>query len=394
MSHFNCYVPNLRFNSFFAEYERTTLNGFLKTNKVRNKEEKFSKSDVLSVSGELGVINQIEHLGRSYAGESVALYHILRTGQIVYTKSPLAESPYGIIKLNRNEDGIVSTLYAVYDVLNKADCRYIEHYFAYKPRLNNYLRPIVRIGAKHDMKIGNDEVLKNYVNFPSKEEQQKISDFLDLINQRIDTQNKIIDKLESLKIQIKERIFNLGTIKKTISDVLIENNKKSIIQDQYPVLSSTVKGLFLQSDYFEREVASSNNIGYKIVKKGQIIISPQNLWMGNITYNDTFENGIVSPSYKVFDITTKYFKNYIYWILTSKHSFFNFSLVSEQGASIVRRNLNYDSFLNLTLPLCDEEQQKHISKLIDLIETKLKLEKRKFELFLNQKNYLLSNLFI
>ena len=228
----------------------------------------------------------------------------------------------------------------------------------------------------------------------SNKEQEKIARFLDLIDERIRTQSKIIDKLESLKIQIKERIFNLGTIKKTISDVLIENNKKSIIQDQYPVLSSTVKGLFLQSDYFEREVASSNNIGYKIVKKGQIIISPQNLWMGNITYNDTFENGIVSPSYKVFDITTKYFKNYIYWILTSKHSFFNFSLVSEQGASIVRRNLNYDSFLNLTLPLCDEEQQKHISKLIDLIETKLKLEKRKFELFLNQKNYLLSNLFI
>ena len=229
---------------------------------------------------------------------------------------------------------------------------------------------------------------------PSFKEQCEISKLLTLIDKQIEAQNKIIDKLESLKIQIKELIFNLGTIKRTISDVLVENNKKSNIQDQYPVLSSTVKGLFLQSDYFDREVASINNVGYKIVRKGQIIISPQNLWMGNITYNDSFEHGIVSPSYKVFDIKEKYYKNYIYWLLTSKHSFFHYSLVSEQGASIVRRNLNYDSFLNIALPLCNEEQQKHISKLIDSIEAKLKIEKRKLELLLNQKNYLLSNLFI
>lgn len=187
----------MRFRSFSAGYEKGRLSKYLITNPERNKNGSFSKLDVLSVSGELGVVNQIKHLGRSYAGESVAPYHILRTGQIVYTKSPLAESPYGIIKLNRFEDGIVSTLYAVYDVLKNADGRYIEHYFAHKPRLNNYLRPIVRIGAKHDMKIGNNEVLANYVYFPQKEEQEKIADFLDLLNLRIETQNKIIREQNS-----------------------------------------------------------------------------------------------------------------------------------------------------------------------------------------------------
>ena len=385
----------MRFNSFFAEYERTTLNRFLKTNPVRNKEERFSKNDVLSVSGELGVVNQIEHLGRSYAGESVALYHILRKGQIVYTKSPLAESPYGIIKLNRFEDGIVSTLYAVYDVLNKADCRYIEHYFAYKPRLNNYLRPIVRIGAKHDMKIGNDEVLNNYVNFPSKEEQKKISDFLDLIDQRIETQNKIIEKLESLKIGIKEKIYLLGNTKEPLEKILHEVSEKSTVQNQYPVLSSTVKGLFLQSEYFDRSIASDNNIGYKIVRKGQIIISPQNLWMGNLTFNDRYENGIVSPSYKIYEIDSKYSKKYIYWLLTSKRSFFNYGLVSEQGASIVRRNLNIDAFMELCLPVIKEKNdESKIEKLIKLIDKKLEDEKKRGNQLNQQKQFLLSNLFI
>ena len=84
------------------------------------------------------------------------------------------------------------TLYAVYKAKETADNRFIEHYFSLKSRVNNYLKPIVRIGAKHDMKIGNEEVLNNYVIFPNKKEQQKISDFIDLLDSRIRTQSKKI----------------------------------------------------------------------------------------------------------------------------------------------------------------------------------------------------------
>ena len=74
------------------------LNTVLTENKDRNEDLHFGKEDVLSVSGEQGIINQIDLLGRSYAGESVAAYHIVETGDVVYTKSPLKENPYGIIK--------------------------------------------------------------------------------------------------------------------------------------------------------------------------------------------------------------------------------------------------------------------------------------------------------
>ncbi len=73
--------------------------------------------------GDLGIVNQIELLGRSYAGESLTPYHIVDINYIVYTKSPLAEYPYGIIKTNRYRPGIVSTLYAVYKSSNYADNR-------------------------------------------------------------------------------------------------------------------------------------------------------------------------------------------------------------------------------------------------------------------------------
>ena len=95
----------------------------------------FGKEDVLSVSGEYGVINQIAFQGRSFAGESVADYHVVETDDIVYTKSPLKANPYGIIKVNKGIPGIVSTLYAVYHPLNTIAPRFVDLYFANDLRL-------------------------------------------------------------------------------------------------------------------------------------------------------------------------------------------------------------------------------------------------------------------
>ena len=119
--------------------EPVALNIVLSENKDRNEDLRFGKEDVLSVSGEQGIVNQITLLGRSYAGESVAPYHVVETGDVVYTKSPLKENPYGIIKQNRGAPGIVSTLYAVYHCSTPVTGQYLENYFCIDTYLNNYL---------------------------------------------------------------------------------------------------------------------------------------------------------------------------------------------------------------------------------------------------------------
>lgn len=203
----NSLKPSLRFRGFEDEWKRTKLSEFLVEHPERNFNKEFDKEDVLSVSGDLGIVNQIELLGRSYAGSSVDNYHIVRNGNIVYTKSPLKEYPYGIVKVNRGLAGIVSTLYAVYDVKNKADGLFIEYYFTDIERINKYLKPIVRIGAKHDMKIGNDEVLQNYVTFPIKEEQQKIGKFIQSIDKVITLRTKYIEQLKHTRQALLEQMF-------------------------------------------------------------------------------------------------------------------------------------------------------------------------------------------
>ena len=199
--------PKLRFPGFDEPWEENELSHYLVENTERNRGLAFGKEDVLSVSGEYGVINQIAFQGRSFAGESVADYHVVETDDIVYTKSPLKANPYGIIKANKGIPGIVSTLYAVYHPLNTVAPRFVDLYFANDLRLNKFLKPLVNIGAKHDMKVNNSFVLTGTVVFPSIGEQQKLVDFFAKLDRRIEAQRKIVAALKKYKRGLSDSLF-------------------------------------------------------------------------------------------------------------------------------------------------------------------------------------------
>ena len=199
--------PKLRFPGFDEPWEHKELLYYLVENTDRNKQLKFGKENVLSVSGEYGIVNQIAFQGRSFAGESVADYHVVETDDIVYTKSPLKANPYGIIKVNNGVPGIVSTLYAVYHPLKTVVPRFVDFYFSNDLRLNKFLKPLVNIGAKHDMKVNNTFVLTGMVVFPPLREQQKIVDFLTILDRRIDVQRKKVEALKKYKRGLLSREF-------------------------------------------------------------------------------------------------------------------------------------------------------------------------------------------
>ena len=182
-------VPNIRFKGFDGEWKESLLNEKLIPSREKNTQEVFSKDDVLSVSGDYGVVNQLKFKGRSFAGVSVAPYGVVHTNDVVYTKSPLKKQPYGIIKTNKGVDGIVSTLYAIYSCAKEVYPNFVEDYFNSDERLNSYLRPLVRKGAKNDMKISLEGALAGKVWFPEYE----------LYCRRIPYSGKHYDEFEGLK---------------------------------------------------------------------------------------------------------------------------------------------------------------------------------------------------
>ena len=386
-------VPNLR----FAEYLDTWNNQRIDSNSLivdgTHQTPNYITEGVKFVSVE-NIKNPYES-NKFISKEDYNSYKIKpRIGDILMTRITA-----GIIGetyvINKTED----LGYYVSLALIRPDNKYINSnflsYYINSPYFKHELdKRIIKVAFPR--KINLNDIGECKISIPSLIEQEKIATLLNKIDRRIETQSKIINKYKSLINQIYDcLLWNFKDTKKIkLSDILIEKNEKSKINDQYPFLSSTVKGLFLQSEYFDREIASSNNIGYKITNKRDIIISPQNLWMGNITYNDKYDNGLVSPSYKIYTINDKYNPTYISTLLKSYRALYMFKTVSEQGASIVRRNLNLDSFYEISFNIPSKKEQDKISKLINSFNIKISLEEKYLQDLQYQKKFLLDNMFI
>ncbi len=168
------------------DWEQRKLGKCLEVSEEKNNENIYGIEDVLSVSGDYGVVNQIEFQGRSFAGASVSNYGVVHMGNVVYTKSPLKSNPYGIIKTNKGKTGIVSVLYGIYSVSDDICPDLIQTYFEQDARLNNYLRPLVNKGAKNTLLVSDEDALQGDVVLPlSYDEQLKIKEIFDSIDNLI-----------------------------------------------------------------------------------------------------------------------------------------------------------------------------------------------------------------
>lgn len=201
-------VPKVRFKGFEGEWKKVKLSECLEISTTRNLNNEYGVNEVLSVSDEEGVMNQIKLLGRSYAGKSVTNYKILRTNQVVYTKSPLKAKPYGIVKVNKGETGIVSVLYAVYDAKECVSPDYIHYYFEPTFRINNYLLPLINKGAKNTMNISDEVSLQGDIILPNTlEEQLRIVEYLQSLDRQIALHAKRLEKLKQIKAACLDKMF-------------------------------------------------------------------------------------------------------------------------------------------------------------------------------------------
>ena len=373
-------VPPLRFPEFTGEWRYSFLNEYLEENKERNKKGLFDKTTVLSVSGDFGIVNQIRLLGRSFAGKSVLDYHVVRYGNIVYTKSPLKEYPYGIVKINNGVDGIVSTLYAVYNVKSNASGCFIENYFALPRRTNKYFKPIVRIGAKHDMKISNEEAIANVVCFPQYAEQQKIAEFLSLIDDRIVSQNKIIEKLESLIRGIYKTLLGESDQYRYLDDLCeikkgVQVNKEELSEKG---LYYVMNGGITPSGYYDLYNTEANTIS----------ISEGGNSCGYVQYNYTpFWSG--GHCYTLENISDVVDDRYLFHYLKANELQIMSLRIGSGLPNIQKKDLSA-----FRIPLPALNKQINIAKALDALLYKITVDKNIYSTYKQQKEYLLQQMFI
>jgi type I restriction enzyme S subunit len=201
--------PHLRFPEFRNSpmWRATKLNEVLTEHKLKSN----GKCQVHSVSVHKGLVDQIAHLGRSYAAADTSNYSLVRPLDVVYTKSPTGDFPYGIVKQSQLEcDAIVSPLYGVFAPKNRYIGQIIDAFFESPARANKYLEPIIKKGAKNTIQISNETFLSGEIFLPiDPREQSKVASFLSVQASLIAAQSEKINALKKYRRSLMQQLFPL-----------------------------------------------------------------------------------------------------------------------------------------------------------------------------------------
>ena len=264
-----------------------------------------------------------------------------------------------------------------------------------------------QIASSGTMQIVNkSEFSKLEVKVPSLEEQFKIGTFFKQIDDTIALHQRQLDNYKQLKKSMLQKIFNQEFRFKDehendfpewenhkLGEVITEFNGKTEVNNQYPPLTSSRRGLFLQEDYFNRQVASKDTTGYNIVPYGYFTyrhMSDDLEFYFNINY--LVPNGIVSTLYPVFTTKEIMNSNFLQIILNNGKEFKQFAILQKQGGSRTYMYLSKLKELILNIP-CYLEQQEIVNFTLAL-DKKIELEEQKIKLLRKQKNWFIQQMFV
>ncbi len=330
------------------------------------KNENGLVDNVICNSAKNGLMPQRDFFDKDIANiENTNGYYIIQENDFVYNPRKSNEAPYGPISMYKYKDkGIVSPLYLCFRATKEIHPRYFEMYFK-SSVWHKYIYFAGDSGARYDrVSIKDDVFFEMPINIPSLPEQQKIADFLSLIDQRIKKQRQLVESLKKYKRGYFQRIISsLETSSFELKNIVDEYNAKSKIQNELPILSSTLSGIKLQNDYFNKQAASETTIGYKIVPFGYFTYRSMSD-TGEFRFNlqNIIEKGIVSPAYPVFKVKEEYNAEFVEYILNETDKIKSQLLVKKEGGT--RYALSFSKFQTLKIDLPTKSvQDKMVSQL-------------------------------
>ena len=272
-----------------------------------------------------------------------------------------------------------------------------DKYLFYLLNSNDFLKQFYASstgGTGNQTNVSINDMLDFKVYISNENDQLKISNILNALDKKISTQNKIIDDLVLQKKYITYSLLESiqDNEKIMLKDILFDYNVKTTINNEYPVLSSTASGMYLQTEYFNKEAASDNTTGYKIIPRGYCTyrsMSDTGLFTFNI--QNLVDKGIVSPAYPVFS-ANNYSNEFI--ILYLNNASYIKKQILELKSGGTRFALPFSTLCTLKIPKLEKEKQLSFIKTITAFERKIKNEKIILSNLHQQKNYLLNKMFI
>jgi len=413
----NKLVPKLRFPEF--ENEATWRERKLSEVLFEHKEKSTGKEDVYSVSVHKGVVNQIEHLGRTFAASNTENYKRVLPGDIIYTKSPTGDFPYGIIKQSKvSNPVIVSPLYGVFKPETFELGLILDAYFAYPERTINYLSSIIQKGAKNTININNETFLSKSLVIPiDKIEQQKIAACLSSLDEVITAESQKLELLKEHKKGLLQNLFpqegetvpklrfkefeDSGEwVEKVLGDCLLINPEYGINAPAVPfsnklptylrITDISEDGRFLSKEKVsvDREVTENNYLS-----EGDIVIARTGASVGK-SYKYRGEDGrLVFAGFliRVKPDADKLISDFLFQFLSSRQYWKWVSFISARSGQPGINGTEYAS-MPIYLPPSLAEQEK-IAATLSSIDDLINAQSQKIAALKMHKKGLLQGLF-
>lgn len=400
--------PKIRFKGLNGDWERKQLSDILSISNEQNKKNTFSKEDVFSVSDEFGVVNQIKHLGRSYAGKSLTGYKVLRENQIVYTKSPLRAKPYGIIKVNELGTGIVSVLYGIYNVNDGTYPKYIDRYFEPGYRTNNYLLPLINKGAKNTINISDQSTLNGSIYLPIDiKEQKAICNYLETLDNQMQSTSKKIESLKQVKAASLQSMFpqegeTTPRVRFKGFDGEWEKVQFSKLYEPSSIKNKTFgadKIISVANMYFKPVSYISDEEylkSYNVMNLGDIAFEgnkSKNYAHGRFVEN-TIGDGIVSHVFIVLKPISKQYDLQFWKYLINYERIMGPILLRSTKHSTMMTDLVVSDFLKESVLVPSYEEQKTIGIFLKSLDSQITLHTQRLEKLKQIKAACLDNMFV
>lgn len=374
-------VPPLRFPEFSGEWEKQKLSDFVErvTRKNKNNESKLP----LTISAQYGLVDQITFFNKVIASADISGYYLLKKGEFAYNKSYSGDYTWGAVKrLDRYEQGALSTLYICFSPLKCVISDYLVHYFETK-KWHREVSEIAVEGARNHglLNIGVADYFNTKHFLPTKKEQKKIAAFLNLIEKRIALQTKIIEDLKTLKSALYHLIFStidneftsLGKIASIVKGTQV-NGTELLDEGDYYVMNGGIQ----PSGYYDKYNVPANTIS----------ISEGGNSCGYVQYNTSpFWSG--GHCYTIQKIDSSIITEFLYHYLKYKEPEIMKLRIGSGLPNIQKKDLECFPIVNIPL-----QEQKEIVELFNMFETKEINESKILSLLQKQKSYLLGEMFI
>lgn len=266
---------------------------------------------------------------------------------------------------------------------------------------------------KYDESTGVPSLSKNIINSievncaPSYDEQQKIASYFQSLDSLIQTTSKKLVSLKQIKDASLQSMFPQEgeTVPKVrfkgfegewekipFGSFLKESYERSTVENEDILLSSAITGVYLNSELFGHQRGASN-IGYKKIKKNMLILSTQNLHLGNANVNLRFEHGLISPAYKVYEIVNISPLFLQQWIKMDSTKVF-FLNATTAGASLCRKNIVWDDLYKQIVLIPSKNEQVKIGLFFSNLDKQISLQTQRLEKLKQIKAACLDKMFV